>query len=284
MHLLHLIHEGKATPAMAVENGAVPLRTLLEAPKSWPGVIALLHETDTRALQEKAAKAEAIPLQHLRHALPLSAENKVLCTGLNYTDHAKEGNQPIPEHPVFFTRYPSSFVAHGDAIRMPGISTKFDYEAELAIVIGKPVFRADEDEALAAIFGYTVAMDGSVRDIQRKHGQWTLGKNFDASGALGPAIASRDAVPRGAKGLSVTTRVNGELLQNGNTGDMIFPVQTLVSTISSVMTLNPGDIILTGTPAGVGFVRTPPVYLKPGDRVEVAVEGIGVLENGVATV
>lgn len=217
----------------------------------------------------------------MRHAIPASPSSKILCVGLNYRDHAREGNQPIPEFPVFFVRFPSSFVAHGEKLIAPRVSKRYDYEAELAVVIGKTARHVSKEEALQYVFGYTAAMDGTMRDFQKRSPQWTLGKNFDASGALGPEITAADALPPGAYGLSVQARVNGALLQDGNTADMIFDVATLIATLSQCLTLHPGDILLTGTPAGVGFARTPPVYLQPGDTVEVSIEGIGTLRNRV---
>lgn len=258
------------------EGGVIPLRTAKPGlPREWSALVGALHGRDLE-----------LPTNHValvRHVgIPAAPAGKIICVGLNYTDHAKEGNQPIPEFPVFFIRYFSSFAAHGEKLIAPRASTRYDYEAELAIVIGKTTRDVAKEQALSHVFGYTAAMDGTMRDYQKRTPQWTLGKNFDKSGALGPEIVSAGELPPGASGLRVQARVNGELMQNGNTADMIFDVATLVSTLSTCMTLSPGDIILTGTPAGVGFARTPPVYLKPGDTVEVSIEGIGTLKNTVA--
>ncbi|MBI1274466.1 hypothetical protein GC177_00650 [bacterium] len=207
---------------------------------------------------------------------------KILCVGLNYRDHAAEGKFEVPEHPVFFIRYPSSFVMHGEPLAMPRHSTKYDYEGELVAVIGKAGRDIPESSALDHVSGYTIGMDGSVRDYQKRTPQWTLGKNFDRSGALGPHITPASQLPPGASGLRITTKVNGETLQDDNTSSMIFSVARLIAAASEAMTLNPGDMILTGTPAGVGFARKPPVYLKPGDEVSVTIESIGELKNRVA--
>jgi 2-keto-4-pentenoate hydratase/2-oxohepta-3-ene-1,7-dioic acid hydratase in catechol pathway len=214
--------------------------------------------------------------------LSLHPQHKILCVGLNYRDHAAEGKQDVPEHPVFFIRYASSFVKHGEPLEMPRHSGKYDYEGELVVIIGKTGRDILESEALGYVQGYTIGMDGSVRDYQKRTPQWTLGKNFDRSGALGPHITSASQLPPGASGLRITTRVNGEVLQDDSTANMIFPVARLIASASEAMTLNPGDMILTGTPAGVGFARKPPIYLKPGDEVSVTIDGIGELKNRVA--
>lgn len=206
---------------------------------------------------------------------------RVICVGLNYSDHAKEGNMPIPEHPVFFIRFLSSFVAHNEAIVVPKVSEKLDYEAELVIVIGKKARHLTKENALDCVYGYTAANDGSVRDYQKRTHQWTLGKSFDKSASIGPEIVPASKLPAGAKGLKVQTRLNGELMQDGNTSDMIFDVPTLLVALTEVMTLVPGDCILTGTPAGVGFARNPHVWMKPGDVAEITIEGIPTLKNTV---
>lgn len=258
-------------------HGAViPLRSARpDLPTAWGPLIAALHGQDLTLSTGMAAIVRT-------HALPVEATSKIICVGLNYTDHAKEGNQPIPEFPVFFIRYPSSFVAHAQPLIAPVNSNRYDYEAELAVIIGKTARHVAKSRALEHVFGYTTAMDGTMRDFQKRTPQWTQGKNFDSSGALGPEIVTAGELPPGASGLRIQSRVNGELMQDGNTGDMIFDVATLIAALSATMTLSPGDVILTGTPAGVGFARTPPVYLKPGDRVEVSIEGIGSLVNTVA--
>lgn len=210
-----------------------------------------------------------------------SLNPKIICVGLNYSDHAKEGNMPIPEYPVFFIRYPSSFVGPDEALIVPKVSSKFDYEVELVVVIGKKARHVKKEQALDYVYGYTVANDGSVRDYQRRTPQWTLGKNFDHSASISPNVVPANKLPAGAKGLKLTASINGEVLQNGNTSDMIFDVATLIEALTEVMTLNPGDLILTGTPAGVGFARNPHVWMKPGDTVTVAIDQIGSLTNTV---
>lgn len=284
MKLACFEHKGKSIAGLVHGEFIFPVSTIIpEAPESWPEVVEYLHSHNQEKIEARiAAKQDGgIPLEKIALQLPVTSLNKIICVGLNYKDHAAETGQELPKYPVFFIRYHSSFVTPGQGLAMPKLSTKFDYEAELTIVIGTTVKDASVEEGLAAVFGYTVAMDGSVRDYQKRTHQWTLGKNFDATGSIGPWIVSANELPSGAKGLGVQARVNGELLQDGNTGDMIFAIGELVAALTECMTLQPGDMILTGTPAGVGFARNPPVYLKAGDQVEVAVEKIGVLRNKV---
>jgi acylpyruvate hydrolase len=242
----------------------------------WAEAISVLHKYGA-----KIAAADK-PLTAPRPAVPATAQSKILCVGVNYQEHAAEGKMAAPEFPNFFVRYLSSLVAHDEPLILPRVSTKLDFEAELVIVIGKQGRYISRENALGHVFGYTAGMDGSVRDYQKRTSQFTMGKNFDRSGALGPHIVTADEVPPGAKGLRVQSRVNGDLMQDGNTADMIFDVASIVATASEAMQLHPGDLIFTGTPSGVGFARRPPVFLKDGDVVEVAVEGIGALQNRVA--
>ena len=216
------------------------------------------------------------------HLLPVIPNpGKIICIGLNYRDHAKEGGNPIPDYPAVFMRCTTSMVAHGQPILRPPVSDKLDYEAELAVVIGRTATRVTAGRALDHVAGYACLNDGSVRNYQRKSTQWTMGKNFDQTGGFGPALVTADELPEGARGLGVISRVNGAVMQNGNTADMIFDVSTLIEILSEVMTLEPGDVIATGTPAGVGYARTPPYFLKPGDVCEVEIPGIGTLSNPI---
>lgn len=234
-----------------------------------------------RAQISAAAAQDWITPAGVRFAVPLQRLSKVICVGLNYRDHAAEGGHPIPEYPALFIRTANSIVAHGEPLVRPRVSKRFDYEAELAVVIGKTCRHVAEDRALDMVFGYTVFNDGSIRDYQRKSSQWTAGKCFDATGALGPAIVTADSLPRGATGLRVRCTINGETLQDGNTGDMIFPVARIIAILSEIMTLEAGTVIAMGTPAGVGFARNPPVWLKAGDVVDITIQSIGTLSNRV---
>lgn len=227
------------------------------------------------------AAAEGIPLAEVRLLSPVARPGKFICMGLNYAEHVKEGGRDLPEHPTFFLRVQTSLLPPDGAIVAPARSDKLDYEAELLVVIGKRIRDAGEAEALEAVFGYTAFNDASLRDYQRHSLQWTMGKNFDATGPFGPAIVTADALPPGGKGLSIRSRLNGQVMQDGNTDDMIFPVARIVSYASQAMTLEPGDLIATGTPSGVGFARNPPVFMRPGDLIEIEIEGLRTLSNRV---
>ena len=229
-----------------------------------------------------AAKAPAkLPLASVKAALPIARPSKFICVGLNYALHAKEGGHPIPTYPSFFLRVPTSLNAAGAPVIRPKVSIQLDYECELTIVIGKGGRHIPETKALDHVFGYTLFNDVSVRDFQRKTTQWTPGKNFDATGPLGPWVVTADELPPGASGLRICTRVNGETMQDSNTSDMIFSTANIVATLSEFMTLEPGDLIATGTPSGVAHARKPPAWMKAGDTVEVEVERIGVLSNPI---
>ncbi|HEX2544135.1 MAG TPA: fumarylacetoacetate hydrolase family protein [Ramlibacter sp.] len=221
------------------------------------------------------------PLAGLHWLPPVQQPEKAFAIGLNYSDHAAESKFDVPKYPVVFQRYPSSWVAHGEPLVRPRVSTQFDYEAELVAVIGKAGRYITRDKALEHVAGYSIFNDGSIRDYQLRTNQWTLGKNFDASGSFGPEFVTADELPPGASGLRIQCRLNGRVLQDSNTKHMIFDVATLVAACSEAMALQPGDIIITGTPSGVGMARQPQVWLKPGDTCEIEIERIGILRNGI---
>jgi len=231
------------------------------------------------------SEAEALTAGHRpraefaeRPAVPPSA--RILCVGLNYRLHAEEAGLPIPDHPAFFGRWTPSLVSDGTPVRIPEGEPGLDWEVELAVVVGKPLYGVDESTALAGVFGYAVFNDLSARDHQMHSRLWTLGKNADNSGPISP-IVTADVIGDPNAGLRLTTTVNGEIVQDGNTADMIFAVGTILAYLSEVMTLNPGDVIITGTPAGVGFKRTPPRYLLAGDTVAVEIERVGAVSNPI---
>jgi acylpyruvate hydrolase len=238
-----------------------------------------LQAAGRAALADKAARQ---PFAHAMLAPVVPDPGKTICLGLNYFDHAKEGGRDKPEYPWFFFRGTSSLIAHGDAGVVPTVSSKFDYEAELAVVIGRKVPRhTREADALQYVFGYACFNDMSVRDYQKRTPQWTIGKNFDGTGALGPVLVTADELPPGAKGLKIQGRLNGRVMQDANTGDMIFSVAETIALLADVLTLEPGDVIAMGTPAGVGQARTPPVWMKAGDRFEVEIERVATLVNPI---
>jgi 2-keto-4-pentenoate hydratase/2-oxohepta-3-ene-1,7-dioic acid hydratase in catechol pathway len=212
---------------------------------------------------------------------PIDKPGKIVCMGLNYADHAKEGGNARPEYPSFFMRGPSSLTAHLNPIVRPRVSDKLDYEAELAFVIGKKARHLTLENALDCVAGYSIFNDGSIRDYQRKTNQWTIGKNFDQTGAFGPWLVTPDELPLGCDGLNIQSRLNGKVMQNANTKDFLWGVAETIVLISECMTLEPGDVVITGTPAGVGYARTPPVFMKAGDICEIEIESIGVLSNTI---
>ena len=247
---------------------------------------AFLHQGgEFDALRQVAAHAKADvtrELTGLEFDLALPLPGKILCLGQNYLEHAKEGTGPIPEYPNIFMRVRSSLVAHLRPILLPEVSDKLDYEAELCVIIGKTIRYATMENALSAVFGYSCFNDATLRDYQRRTTQFTLGKNFDCTGGFGPVVVTADELPPGGKDLAIKSRLNGQVMQSDNTSSMMFPLAETIVAITEAMTLEPGDVIVTGTPAGVGFARKPPVFMKAGDVIEVEIEGIGTLVNPIA--
>ncbi len=213
--------------------------------------------------------------------LPIARPGKIICLGLNYVDHIKEGGYDIPTYPALFMRGQNSIMAAGAPMILPIVSERLDYEVELMVIVGQGGRHIAEADALRHVFGYTVFNDGSVRDFQRKTHQWTPGKNFDATGPVGPIVVTPDELPEGAKGLKIESRVGAEILQSANTDDMLWPVARTIATISEYATLEPGDMIAMGTPPGVGHARTPPRWLRAGETVECEVEGICICASPV---
>jgi acylpyruvate hydrolase len=209
---------------------------------------------------------------------PVLRPDKVICLGLNYRAHAAEAGLAVPDYPVLFHKVSGSLIGHLRPIVVPRISSQIDYEGELAIIIGKRGKYIAEDEALSYVAGYTVANDVSARDLQFRTSQWTTGKMLDTFGPLGPALVTRDEVPD-PHALAIKTTLNGQVMQDGNTAQMIFRIPYIVSYISEIATLEPGDVIMTGTPPGIGNTRTPQVFMKPGDTITVEIERLGVLSN-----
>jgi 2-keto-4-pentenoate hydratase/2-oxohepta-3-ene-1,7-dioic acid hydratase in catechol pathway len=259
--------------------------TMVEVIADWDRIGPRLADGDLRAVA-------GTPLDRVRLLAPIPRPARnVLCVGWNYAEHFAEGKsfrgasapQEVPEHPALFTKNPAAVVGPGAPVRHPGPhSSELDWEVELAVVIGRGGRDIEEGRALDHVFGYTVGNDVSVRDHQRtRHGgQWFKGKSFDTHCPLGPWIVTVDEIPD-PQVLAISSRINGETKQSSNTRYMVFTVARIIAELSAGMTLEPGDVILTGTPSGVGFARTPPEFLKPGDVMEMEVEGIGVLRNTV---
>jgi acylpyruvate hydrolase len=206
---------------------------------------------------------------------------KILRVGLNYDDHLEESGLKKPVYPEIFARFATSLIAHGEPIRRPRESSALDYEAELAVVIGRSGRRIQHDRALDHVAGYSLFNDASISDFQLRTPQRTMGKNFDATGAFGPWLVTPDTVPPGAHGLRIQGRLNGRVMQDARTDQLIFSVPALIAMISVAMSLEPGDVIITGTPGGVGAARKPSVFTRPADVFEVEIEGMGVLSNPV---
>ena len=269
--------------ALGARNGDMIVDlTAAGLPDSVDGLLALGQDGMARAKAAAAKGGSGVPFAQADLLPPVLNPSKAIAVGLNYIDHAAESPyKDAPKYPVLFHRFPSSWVAHNKPLLKPRVSDQFDYEAELAVIIGKPGRHIAKDQALEHVAGYSLFNDGSIRDYQFKSHQWMIGKNFDATGAFGPELVTADELPPGASGLRIQARLNGQVLQDANTRDMIFDVATLVSICSEIFRLQPGDMIISGTPAGVGFARKPPVFMKQGDVIEVEVEKVGVLRNTV---
>jgi acylpyruvate hydrolase len=280
MRIVHFVANG--VPGIAANEGAGwhgMTRGEAEFPGTLPELIA--HGADLLHIGKSLGHSRAIDLGAVRLLPPVPVPPKILCVGLNYNDHLEESGLKKPTYPEIFARFATSLIAHQDPIRRPRESTALDYEAELAVVIGKPGRRIPQAQALDHVAGYSLFNDATLRDFQLRTPQWTMGKNFDGSGSFGPWLVTPDAVPLGARGLRIQGRLNGHVMQDARTDQLIFSVPTLIAMISVAMTLERGDVIITGTPGGVGAARKPPVYMRSGDVFEVEIEGIGILSNAV---
>lgn len=266
---------GVRLPAGVVDVSRSGLR-LTDLIQLSPAAIA------ARAEVALATGMRPMPLESLDLLPVIPRPGKFICLGLNYIDHAKEGgHHDLPPYPTLFMRGPTSLLAAGKPIVRPAISETLDYEAELAVVIGKPAKAVNEATALAHVAGYALFNDATIREYQRITTQWTPGKNFDGTGAFGPELVTPDELPPGATGLRIASRLNGRTMQDGNTADMMFGVAKTIAIVSQVMTLEPGDVLAMGTPAGVGHARKPPVWMQGGDVCEIEIEGLGVLRNPI---
>jgi acylpyruvate hydrolase len=229
----------------------------------------------------KALAGEAVAEADLTF-LPLAKRpSKIICLGLNYRDHAEESGLGIPEFPVLFARFPSSLIGHNAPIILPKVSEQLDWEAELVVVLSKGGKNIAEADALNHVAGYSVFNDASIRDYQMKTPQWTAGKNFDHTGAIGPWLVTPDELPAGAAGLKIECRLDGVVMQSSNTSNLIFNVANTIHLLSGFMTLEAGDLLVMGTPGGVGIARNPQVWMKAGQVCEVEIEGVGLLANPI---
>ncbi len=280
--------EGQGGPRLGLVEGdnVVDLNAVDGALPNDLGAWLRRHDGDLKPLADVAKRAGAsarLPLESLTFALPVKRPGKIICLGLNYLEHVKEGPQRdnIPKFPTIFMRSLTSLVPHGQPIMRPQVTETLDYEAEMIAVVGKRAKHLTAENALSCVAGYCCGNEGSVREFQRKTTQWDMGKNFDRTGGFGPWLVSADELPPGGKGLHIESRLNGQVMQSDNTDNMMFPVAQTLAYITHGMTLEPGDIIFTGTPSGVGHARQPPVFMKNGDVCEIEIQGIGVLRNPI---
>ncbi len=271
MRFASCLHAGRPFAAAIISGFAVPL----------DGIDELGTNTPTSVLRDPPLRpADAVPLRDVTLRPVVPRPGKIICVGLNYLSHVGETGRDIPEYPVLFTKFAESLIGPTDPIVAPPESVQLDWEAELAVVIGRPGRRIPRSSALEHVAGYTIANDVTMRDYQYKTHQWLQGKAWDHSTPLGPFLVTPDEVGDVAA-LQLRLTVNGHLMQQGSTAQMMFDVPTLISRISEFVTLAPGDVLMTGTPGGVGFRRTPQTFLSPGDRVTTEITGLGTLDNAV---
>jgi acylpyruvate hydrolase len=280
MRIVHFEKEG--VPGIAADAGS-GWHGLTEGESGFPGALPELiaRGADLLRTGRGLLAMDAIDLSAVRIRPPVPTPPKILCVGLNYDDHLEESGLKKPVYPEIFARFATSLIAHGEPIRRPPESSMLDYEAELAVVIGRGGRRIRRERALDHVAGYSLFNDATIRDFQLRTPQWTMGKNFDGTGAFGPWLVTPDAVAPGADGLRIQGRLNGRVMQDARTDRLIFGVPELIAMISVAMSLEPGDVIITGTPGGVGAARKPPVFMRPGDVFEVEIEGLGLLSNPV---
>jgi len=279
MKLASFCIEDRPTFGVLIDGGLLDLGARL--PDLQGGLRGLLESPEFERLPARLANSRPdVAIDDVRFLPLIPNPDKVLCVGINYVPHVQETGRDLPEKPVIFCRFSGSQTGHEQPLIRPRVSSKFDYEGELAVVIGRRARHVSTENAVEVIAGYTCFNDGSVRDWQRHSPQFTPGKNFARSGSMGPWLVTRDEVSD-PSALSLETRVNGEIRQSASLSDLIFSIPELIAYCSTFAELLPGDVIATGTPGGVGFARTPPVWLNQGDIVEVDIPGIGLLRNVV---
>ncbi|WP_238123042.1 MULTISPECIES: fumarylacetoacetate hydrolase family protein [unclassified Xanthobacter] len=281
MRLLSYIHNGSASFGLVTTDGIIDLKARLDACPSLDALVARTGGNVRPAVEALAGSVPDVAVDAVEFLPPLAHPNKIICVGLNYQGHMTETGRAPVDYPTLFSRWPDSHVGHGAPMIRPAVSQMFDFEGELAVVIGKAGWRVPAAQAMDHVLGYSCYNDGSIRDFQRHTTQFLPGKNFRASGAFGPWIVLADTVPD-YRALTLTTRLNGQVVQQASLAQLIFDLPTLISYISTFTPLEPGDVIVSGTPDGVGAFRQPPLWMQAGDRVEVEVTGIGTLSNPIA--
>ena len=246
----------------------------------YPDVRSVLAGGGLAELKDAASKSAPLELAEVTMEAPIPNPNKIICIGLNYMTHIRETGREPPAKPAIFTRYPSSIVGHDVPLIRPTVSDWFDFEGELAVIIGKAGRAIKAADAMDHVAGYTCFNDGSIRDFQRHTSQFWAGKNFDRSGSMGPWLVTADELPK-PEDQHMTTRLNGDVVQSTPISDLAFDIPALIEYLSTVTELLPGDVIATGTPSGVGLFREPKLFMKPGDLIEVEITGIGTLSNNI---
>jgi len=281
MRLITFIHDGREQIGVRKGDHVIPAASI--APALPGSIMQLLADEQLEALHSKISSFDGagIAIDDIEYLPLIPRPGKIICIGRNYAAHAAEGGAETPTFPEVFYRGATSLVAHNAPIIRPQCSDQLDFEGEFAFVVGKTCRHATENDALDYVAGYTLFNDATIRNYQRFSSQWTIAKNFDNTGAFGPELVTCDELPDGMAGLSLTTKLNGQVMQDGQIDDLVFPVRKLIAILSECMTLEPGDVVVTGTPAGVGYARTPPIWMKPGDTVEIEVDGLGKLINTV---
>lgn len=267
---------------LAVDSGD-GFRGLFRDEPGYPGDLDRLvaDQADLSAAAAALQAGQPIGIDAVRLLPPFPSPGKIICIGLNYVEHTGEVGMTLPDYPVVFARFASSLIGHGAPIAMPRQSPQLDYEGELVAVLGRGGKDISRKDALDHVAGYSIFNDVTVRDYQLRTSQWTVGKNFDGTGAFGPFFVLSEALPPGCKGLHLTTRLNDRIVQHAAIADMAFDVESLIVSLSEAFTLSAGDIIVTGTPGGIGMSRHPPLWMKPGDVCEVEISGLGVLRNSI---
>ncbi|MER8732190.1 fumarylacetoacetate hydrolase family protein [Mesorhizobium sp. M1227] len=268
---------------LAVEVGG-QLRGSLKSSAKHPtelGALIALGDDELRRVGKALANAPVVDPASIAYLPPIANPAKIICVGLNYADHTRESPYEQPDYPTLFPRFATSLIGHGQPLVRPLVSDSLDFEGEMVAVIGRGGRHISRARALEHVAGYSIFNDGSVREYQFKSPQWTVGKNFDGTGAFGPVFVTSDELPAGGKGLRLETRLNGVVVQSATTDDMLFDVAEVIAVVSEAITLAPGDVIVTGTPAGIGWARTPRLLMRHGDICEVEIEGIGLLHNPV---
>ncbi len=279
MNLLSFSRNGHASYGAHSDGGIVDLGARLS--RRWPSLSAVLREGALEDLRNEAAGLGAdFPVEEVRFLPPILDPGRILCVGLNFRSHIEETGRQMPSYPTIFVRFPDSHVGHREAMVRPKASREYDFEGELAFIVGRGGRHIKASDALACIAGYSCYNDGSVRDFQRHTSQFTPGKNFWHSGSFGPWMVTADEIPDPGA-LHLETRLNGQVMQSAPTSDLLFDIPHLVEYLSRVFPLRPGDVVSTGTTGGVGRARNPPVFLRAGDRIEVEISGIGTLSNPI---